>query len=232
MKTIRLQKYLADCGVASRRGVEDLIVEGRVTVNGVGGLELGVKIDPGKDEIEVDGKKISQPEKKIYLKLNKPAGYVSTCKSQKGEETILDLVSDLPYRLYPVGRLDKDSEGLMILTNDGDLANELTHPRYEHEKEYEVNVQFPMTNDQLRKLKTGVITEEGKTLPARVYPCGDRYFRIVLKEGKKRQIRLMVEAVGNRVVRLQRIRIANIKLGNLPLGQYELLTSKAIKSLL
>lgn len=228
---VRLQKHLAACGIASRRKAEEMIVSGRIAVNGRIITELGTKIDPAKDQVSVDGQTVSREDKKVYLKLFKPRGVVSSCRRQAGEKTVLDLVKDFPYRLYPIGRLDKDSEGLLLLTNDGELANRLMHPRYEHEKEYIVNVEFRITNDELRRLKSGIIIEGRKTLPAKVKPLGLTAFSIILKEGKKRQIRKMIEAVGNRVVDLKRIRIQNIKLGNLRPGEHTSLTQSEIKSL-
>ncbi|MFH1347653.1 MAG: pseudouridine synthase [Candidatus Margulisiibacteriota bacterium] len=220
---IRLQKYIAECGIASRRKAEELIVSGKVKVNGRVIAKLGTKIDPSSDKIVVNGKPLKQKEEKIYIKLNKPRGVVSACTDTR-EKTVIDLVKDVPYRLFPIGRLDKESEGLMILTNDGELANRLMHPRYEHEKEYEVSVQFPIFYVQMDRLKEGVDIEGKKTLPAKVKQVGSRKFHIILKEGKKRQIRKMVEEAGNRVVRLKRIRIKNIKLGNLAVGKYTYLT--------
>ena len=227
----RLNKFIADCGVASRRKAEDLIRAGKICVNGQIVSNLGTKIDPTADKVVLDGKKITPVEKKIYLKLNKPRGYISSCRSEKGERTIMDLVKDIPERLYPVGRLDMDSEGLMLLTNDGELANRLMHPRYEHEKEYTVNVKCPMTNEQMKELSSGILIDGRKTLPAKVKLLGEKEFSIILKEGKKRQIRRMVEAVGNRVVGLRRVRIGKLNLGKLPLGKYAYLTSSEIRSL-
>jgi 23S rRNA pseudouridine2605 synthase/23S rRNA pseudouridine2604 synthase len=227
---IRLQKFLADRGIASRRKAEGLILSGEVKVNGQVVMELGTKVDPEKDKVEAGGSVVGWLGKKIYIKLNKPRGYVSSCRSF-GEKTILDLVKDVPYRLYPVGRLDKESEGLMILTNDGELANRLMHPRYEHEKEYEVSVKYPLTNDKLLKLSEGIVIDGKKTLPAKVTPLGPKGFKIVLKEGRKRQIRRMVEGVGNRAVSLRRIRIGNIRIGKLKPGAYEFLAKDELTGL-
>ena len=223
-KNIRLHKYLADCGVASRRKAEELIAQGKVAVNGEVVTKLGTTVDPESDIAEIGGSVVRWLGDKVYIKLNKPRGYVSSCRSQRGEKTILDLVKELPVRLFPVGRLDKDSEGLMLLTNDGELANSLMHPKYEHEKEYEVNVQFPMSNVQLRNLSSGIFLAGKIKLPARVQRVDEKNFRIILKEGKKRQIRKMVEAVGGRVVRLKRIRIGHIHLGSLAPGKFAYLS--------
>jgi len=245
---IRLQKYLADCGVASRRKAEELILAGKIRVNGQVVTQLGTKVDPGKDTVTSNGRRVTR-SKYIYIKLNKPTGFYSSCVSQKGERTVLDLVKNIPERLYPVGRLDVSSEGLLILTNDGELANKLMHPRYEHEKEYIVNVQLPMarqarhlhpersrgmTNDQLRSLSSGIVIDGEKALPAKVKQIDENSFSIVLKEGKKRQIRRMVEAVavGNQVVGLKRVRIGQLKLGDLPVGRSAFLTAQEVRNLL
>ena len=217
---IRLQKFLADAGVASRREADELIGGGVVKVNGTVVTQLGLKIDPFKDKIEVGHDLIKSKPKKVLLKIYKPVGVISSCY-QAGEKTIIDYVKHLGYRLFPVGRLDKNSEGLMLLTNDGDLANNLMHPRYEHEKEYIVEVQLIIKNEQLTKLGQGIIIDGKRTLPAKVKRLGDKEFSIILKEGKKRQIRRMVEAVGNRVVSLKRVRIEKYLLGELKPGEFE-----------
>jgi pseudouridine synthase len=216
---MRLHKYLADCGIASRRKAEELILQGKVKVNGLAVLSLGSCVFPDKDKVEFNGKLIKPRPKKIYLKLYKPAGYVSSCARQKGEKTVLDLIPNVTERLYPVGRLDKDSEGLMILTNDGEFANKMMHPRYTHEKQYVVSTKQQIPNNKLEQLAAGIVIEGRTILPAKVKKLGDKQFSIILKEGKKRQIRRMVEAVGNRVVRLKRIRIGDITIGNLKPGQ-------------
>lgn len=218
---VRLQKYLADCGVASRRKAEELILQGRVEVNGSRVTRLGSRVEPERDRVTCNGKRVTRSKEYIYLKIYKPNGYVSSCVRQKGEKTVLDLVPDIKERLYPVGRLDKDSEGLMLLTNDGEFANRMMHPRYEHEKEYLVNVQFLMSNVQLMNLASGIILDGKKTLPAKVKKLGEKQFNIVLKEGKKRQIRRMVEALGDCVVKLKRIRMGKIVLGDLKPGESE-----------
>lgn len=218
---VRLQKFIAECGVASRRNAEKLILSGKVKVNEQVVSKLGTRIDPAKDKVSVEGKSLKQKESKVYIKFYKPRGVISSCRPFK-EKTVLDFVKDLPYRLYPVGRLDKDSEGLMILTNDGELANRLMHPRYEHEKEYAVDARDPVTFGQIARLRKGA---------ARIYRLGSKSIRIILKEGKKRQIRNMLKTVGNEVVRLKRIRIKNIRLGELRSGEFLFLSPAEVKAL-
>jgi len=229
---MRLQKFMAECGVASRRQAEKLILSGRVRVNGKTVTKLGTKIDPEVDKVKVEDQTLKQKENKVYIKLNKPPGYVSSCRKFKGERTILDLVRDVHYRLYPVGRLDRDSEGLMLLTNDGKLAHRLMHPRYEHEKEYIINAECRITNDELMKIESGIVIDGKKTLSARVKRLGERQFKIALKEGRKRQIRKMLEAIGNKIIRLKRVRIKNVRLGDLETGKHALLTTSEIKGLM
>lgn len=231
----RLQKYLAECGVASRRKAEELIAAGQVKVNGQVVTKLGTQINPATDLVTVNNQKILKADRPIYLKLNKPRGYVCSTSGQ-GAPTIFELVKDVPGRLFPIGRLDKDSEGLVLLTNDGELANKLMHPRYEHEKEYIVNVKSfdraqdkcPMTNEQMKVLSSGITIDGKRTLPAKVKRLGPNSFGIVLREGRKRQIRRMVEAIGHRVMGLKRVRIGDVTLGNLPLGKYERITCDII----
>lgn len=227
---VRLQKFMAECGVASRRAAEKLIAAGKVKVNGEV-AHIGTKIDPSADKVTVNGKPLKHREKKLYIKLNKPIGVVSAASDQK-ETTVVDLIKNVPGRLYPVGRLDMGSEGLMILTNDGELADRLMHPRHEHEKEYEVTVRSPLSDAQLEELRQGIVLDGRKTLAARVSRKGANRFNMVLREGKKRQIRRMVEAVGNKVKGLRRIRIANVRLGGLATGEYAFLTASEIRGLM
>ncbi len=228
MEKIRLQKYLADCGIASRRRAEKFILQGKVKVNGNVVRELGTKID-FKDKIEFNGKIVKPKKEKIYIMLNKPVGYLSTVKKGKEKgKIVLDLVKE-KQRIFPVGRLDKNSSGLLILTNDGDLALKLTHPRYEKEKEYEVEINKEITKEFIEKMQKGVVIEEGKTLPAKVQQLGIRKFNIILREGKKRQIRRMCERLGFEVKKLHRIRINKLKLGNLKVGEFKHLNEQDIK---
>ena len=230
MAEMRLQKYLSVAGVCSRRKGEAFIQEGRVKVNGRTASELGTKIDPARDFVTFDGIPVRLNMELIYIALNKPKGYVSSCY-QKDEKVVLDLL-DISDRVYPVGRLDKDSTGLLLLTNDGHLHYRLTHPSFDHEKEYEVTLAKPLTQGALRKLAEGLPMMDAKTRPARVKRISSRQFRIVLQEGKNRQIRRMVRKVGNQVVDLKRVRIANIKLADLPPGRWRHLAPKEKDGLL
>ena len=227
---MRLQKFIAAAGVCSRRQAEDYIQAGRVAVNGEVVTQLGVKVDPAKDRVAVDGQDVTPGRETIYIALNKPAGYVSSCR-QRQEKTILELVK-VPERIYPVGRLDKESTGLVLLTNDGDLHLKLSHPSFDHEKEYEVTVASPINNDDLARLKEGLWIDGRKTRPARVVRVSDRRFRLVLREGRNRQIRKMTGSLGHRVTALKRLRIAGIKLGDLKEGQWRYLTGAERKALL
>ena len=230
MVEMRLQKYLSGAGICSRRKGEEYIKAGWVKVNGKIVTELGVKVDPERDAVEVDRDAIRSDTALIYIALNKPRGYVSSCR-QQNEQIVLDLL-DISDRVYPIGRLDKDSTGLLLLTNDGYLHNRLSHPSFNHEKEYEVTVAKPMPEGALRKLSKGLPMMGTRTRPARVKRISTRRFGIVLREGKNRQIRRMVRKVGNQVTHLKRIRIANIKLGNLPSGRWRHLTKIEKENLL
>jgi pseudouridine synthase len=230
MTEMRLQKFLSRAGICSRRKGEEYIKAGWVKVNGKIVTELGVKVDPERDAVEVDRDAIRSDTALIYIALNKPRGYVSSCR-QQNEQIVLDLL-DISDRVYPIGRLDKDSTGLLLLTNDGYLHNRLSHPSFNHEKEYEVTVAKPMPEGALRKLSKGLPMMGTRTRPARVKRISTRRFGIVLREGKNRQIRRMVRKVGNQVTHLKRIRIANIKLGNLPSGRWRYLTKIEKENLL
>jgi pseudouridine synthase len=229
MPLMRLQKFLSAAGVCSRRHGENYIQAGRVRVNGSPATVLGTQVDPEKDRIEVDGKKVTLRTRHIYLALNKPKGYVTSC-SHPGETVVMDLI-DLPQRLFPVGRLDKDTTGLLLLTNDGRLHHRLSHPSFDHEKEYEVTVERPITDSVLERLSTGVQLKGAMTRPANIRRLSGHRFKMVLQEGRNRQIRRMVKKVGYRVVRLKRIRVANIHLGRLPIGAWRYLSPKEEKDL-
>jgi len=224
MSLMRLQKYLSKAGVCSRRKGEEYIKAGFVRVNNTIVTELGTKIDPVKDLVEFKGKVVIQKNDLVYIALNKPKGYVTSC-SQPGEKIVLDLI-DVPQRIYPIGRLDKDSTGLLILTNDGDLHHRLLHPSFDHEKEYDVLVSKPITQGALRSISKGIPMMGTKTRPAEIHRISAKRFRIVLKEGKNRQIRRMVRKVGNHVAQLKRVRISNINLKGLNEGTWRYLTEK------
>ena len=230
MERVRLQKFLSAAGVCSRRRGEEMISAGRIAVNGLTVTELGFKIDPDQDRVEVDGRPVIAEDRLIYIALNKPPGYVTSC-DQKDEAIVLDLV-DIPERVYPVGRLDKDSSGLIILTNDGRLHHHLSHPSFDHEKEYEVTVAAPIPQGALRRMEKGLPMMGTKTRSAEIKRLSSRRFRIILKEGKNKQIRRMVRKVGNQVTDLKRIRVANIRIGRLAQGAWRYLTEAEKKALL
>ena len=226
----RLQKVMAHAGVASRRKSEDLIRQGRVTVNGQVVTKLGTKVDPEKDRVDINGQLLTIRQTPVYIALNKPRSYVTTC-NQKNEKIVVDLV-DIPERIYPVGRLDKDSTGLLLMTNDGNLHHHLLHPSFDHAKEYIVTVATPISDSALTKMEKGITILGEKTRPAIVKRVSSKRFLIQLKEGRNRQIRRMVKKTGNRVTALKRIRVANVKLGTLPEGAWRHLTKKEIEQLL
>jgi 23S rRNA pseudouridine2605 synthase/23S rRNA pseudouridine2604 synthase len=227
---MRLQKFLSQAGVCSRRQGEALIAAGRVAVNGQVVTTPGTIVDPEKDRVAVDGRDVAVETRLVYLALHKPVGVVTSCR-HPGRRVVTDLV-DLPQRIFPVGRLDKDSSGLLLLTNDGRIHHRLSHPSFDHEKEYVVDVDISVTGDALRQLAEGIVLDGRRTRPAEVVRLGASRFRIVLREGRNRQIRRMVEAVGGRVKRLQRVRFANLRLGGLKPGQWRLLSAREIESLL
>jgi 23S rRNA pseudouridine2605 synthase/23S rRNA pseudouridine2604 synthase len=228
--SMRLQKYISRGGYCSRRRAEKLIAEGKVTVNGKVVDRLGSKVDPEIDRVAVDGHPVSIDKNLVYIVLNKPRGYVASC-DHPGQKIVLDLVN-IKQRVYPVGRLDKDSTGLLLLTNDGRLHQRLTHPSFDHEKEYLVSVSEPIPAGALKVLAKGVKILGKKTRPARVKIISPTRFKIILKEGRNRQIRRMVRKVGNRVVELKRIRVANIRLGNLAEGKWRRLSEAEKKQLI
>ncbi len=230
----RVQKLLAAAGIGSRRFCETLINDGRVKVNGRV-IGLGDKADPQKDSIVLDGKLIRVSTKRIYIALNKPKGYLSDVDETHPRPTVNDLVG-LDEPLFAVGRLDLESEGLILLTNDGELANRLTHPRYEHEKEYEVFVIREPDEEQLAIWSRGVVMEDGyRTLPAKVEVINNvnngSWLRITMREGKKRQIRKVGARIGLPVGQIKRVRIGTLKLGNLRSGEWRYLTPKEVDAL-
>ena len=230
MKLVRLQKFLSEAGACSRRKGEIHILAGDVTVNGKVVVILGTKVNPETDVVHLKGMPVEASERLIYIMLNKPEGVVASCM-HRGEPVVTDLV-DLPQRLFPVGRLDKDSTGLLLLTNDGRIHHRLSHPSFDHEKEYDVTVQRPFDDEALAAMQKGMPLSGVMTRPARVRRLSGNRFRIVLMEGKNRQIRRMVKQVGNRVVLLHRIRVADLKLGGLARGSWRHLNPEETRRLL
>jgi len=234
----RLQKVLSTAGVASRRASEELIRQGRVSVNGVVVTTLGSKADPLRDEIRVDGRRIKSGSRLLYLLLNKPRGYVTTRRDPQRRRTVMDLVPRLSEYLYPVGRLDYDSEGLLLLTNDGDLAAALTHPRHEVERVYRVEVAGTPDARSLERLSRGIVLDGERTAPAEIKVvfgekdrAADAVLLMTLREGRNRQVRRMCEAVGHPVKRLARIRIGPLTDKGLRLGQVRELTPAEVRAL-
>lgn len=231
---MRLQKYLASCGVASRREAEKLIQQGLVSINGQVVQEMGVKVAPG-DEVRLRGKKVLPEARKHYILYYKPVGEVTTVSDPEGRPTVLDHFRDYPVRLYPVGRLDFDSEGLLILTNDGALTQRLTHPSFEVEKQYIARVSNQVDHQGLRQLRGGVMLDGRRTAPAKVQVLRKDPFStdllISIHEGRNRQIRRMVEAIGHEVVRLKRVQYGNISLGTLERGQWRELSPEEVQGL-
>ena len=234
---VRLQKYIAQSGAASRRHAEELIAEGRVKVNGKTVTEFGVKVEIGADSVELDGKKLEPVLKKYYIMLNKPSGYVTTMSDEFGRPTVVELISgEIKARLFPVGRLDFDTEGLLLMTNDGDFSYKVTHPKFEKEKTYIAEVGGGLTISGLNRLRRGIKLEDFTTSPAAVEildsKAGRPEIKITIHEGKNRQVRRMFEAIGTKVLSLRRIAIGEVELGNLPHGRWRHLTSHEIKCLI
>ncbi|MGM0843396.1 MAG: 23S rRNA pseudouridine(2604) synthase RluF [Bacillota bacterium] len=219
---MRINKFISEAGKSSRRGADRLIEEGRVTINGKK-AKIGDQVEPG-DDIRVSGQQLRVARNNVYIALNKPVGITSTTeKNVKGN--IVDLVNH-PLRIFNIGRLDKDSDGLILMTNDGDIVNEILRAENEHEKEYNVSVDKPITPEFLQQMSEGVKILGTKTLPCKVEQLSKFDFKITLTQGLNRQIRRMCEALGYDVLRLQRVRIMNIHLGNLPVGQWRDLSKK------
>ena len=232
---MRLEKFLSESGIASRRDAKKYISAGRVSVNGEKVLIPGTHIDPREAEITFDGEPIRGKPKPIYLMLNKPAGYLTTVRDERGRPTVMALVSDITERIYPIGRLDVDTEGLLLMTNDGDFAHRILHPSHEIEKIYIVWVEGQLNRHEIQRLREGVEIETGTITSAQVNQIGKRegqtQFKVVIHEGKKRQIRRMFHAVGHDVVHLKRVGIGSLSLGRLSIGTYRPLTPTEIASL-
>lgn len=232
---MRLQKYLAQCNIASRRASEKYILEGRVKVNGKVVTELGTKVNDG-DVVEFDGQVVTEQKKKYYIMLNKPVGFVTTANDEEGRSTVLDLVDDIDARLYPVGRLDINTEGLLLLSNDGDFTLKVTHPKNKMTKVYMAYISGIPNHFEIEKLERGVYIDGRKTAPAkaRIVSADKQNALVELKihEGRNRQVRKMFEAIGYKVIGLQRVAIGNIVLGNLRLGKWRHLNPNEVRYLI
>jgi 23S rRNA pseudouridine2605 synthase len=231
----RLQKIISAAGITSRRASEALILNGQVAVNGVVITELGSKADPDKDTISVDGKPLKINAQRLYILLNKPPGYITALKDSQDRPLVTDLLKDVPDRVYPVGRLDYNTEGLLLLTNDGEWANRLMHPSNEIEKEYHVRVRGKVIDQQLKRMAEGVELDDGMTAPAVVslVKSGEQndWISVAIHEGRNRQVRRMCEAVSLSVVRLKRIRYGSLMLGTLRAGQFRYLSDSEVREL-
>ena len=234
---MRINKYIASCGVASRRKAEEIILQGRVKVNGNIVTELSFNIDEKNDLVEIDNKKIGLSEKYIYIVLNKPEGYITTVKDQFDRPSVLDLVTDIKERVYPIGRLDYETSGLLILTNDGDLTYKLTHPKHEVDKTYVALVKGQPTYEELKNFRDGLEIEDYKTAPAKIRVVDvneeKNYSKCEIKihEGRNRQVRKMCKAINHPVLRLRRIAMGEIRLKGLKVGEYRHLTKEEIEYL-
>ncbi len=231
---MRLQKYLALCGVASRRRAEEMIASGHITVNGVTITEMGTQVEEG-DIVTVDGRQVFPEENKVYIIYHKPAGEVTTVSDPEGRPTVLDRFRDVGVRLFPVGRLDYDSEGLLLLTNDGDLAERMMHPSHEVDKAYYCKVTGVVSPETLQHLARGVMLDDHPTSPARVrlirQETFDAIVMVTIHEGRNRQVRRMFEEVGHRVLMLRRVRFGPLDLGDLKRGQWRYLSDNEVREL-
>jgi 23S rRNA pseudouridine2605 synthase len=231
----RLQKILARAGISSRRKAEEIILEGRVCVNGAVVLELGFKADAGHDVIELDGMAIGAAENKVYLMLNKPPGFITSVEDPQGRPTVMSLVSGIPERVVPVGRLDYETEGLLVMTNDGDFSQMLQHPRFEVERCYRVKIKGVPSRIVLDKLRAGVFIDNVKTNRCRIKILSkldkNSWLEVRLKEGRNRQIRKMFEAVGHEAIRIIRTEFGPLELGALPVGAYRFLNKIEIEAI-
>ncbi|MFR7976392.1 MAG: pseudouridine synthase [Intestinibacter bartlettii] len=234
---MRINKYIALCGVASRRKAEELILAGRVTVNDEVMTELSYKVDEENDIVKVDDKLIKEENKLVYILLNKPEGYITTVKDQFDRPSVLDLVSDIKERVYPIGRLDYETSGLLLLTNDGDLTYKLTHPKHEIDKTYVARVKGKLTKEEIERFKTGLKIEDYTTAPAKLKVIkydeqrDSSLLEIKIHEGKNRQVRKMCKAINHPVLRLRRSAMGKIKIGDCEIGKYRYLTEDEIKYL-
>ncbi len=234
-ETVRLQKYLAGCGIASRRKAEEMIAAGRITVDGEVVTAMGTQIDPSRQEIRLDGSMVTAHDDLLYILLNKPQGYVTTMSDPQGRPIVTSLLQGIKARLFPVGRLDLDTEGALILTNDGELAQKIQHPSHEVTKTYEAQVMGRPSEKMLKMLEQGILLEGKKTSPASLTVIashsGTTSIRITIHEGRKRQVRKMFQAIGHPVIHLIRIAYGHLLLQGLATGKYRVLTQKDLKKI-
>ncbi len=232
---IRLQKYLAQCGLASRRKCEEFILSGRIKVDGTTVTEMGIKIVPGKNDVTCSGKLIKNKEKHLYYLLNKPKGYVTTLSDPQGRPVVISLIKNVSSRLFPVGRLDLDTEGALILTNDGPFAQKVQHPSNETNKTYEVRIRGHLQSTASAALENGILLEGKITAPAKITILsrkgGNSLVTITIHEGRKRQVRKMFASIGHPVAHLKRIAYGRLFLGNIPTGKYRQLGSRDLKKI-
>ncbi|MGL5348788.1 MAG: pseudouridine synthase [Peptostreptococcaceae bacterium] len=234
---MRINKYIASCGIASRRKAEEIILDKRVTVNGKIVEELSFNVDENNDIVEIDGERIGLNEEPVYIVLNKPEGYITTVKDQFDRPSVLDLVSDIKERVYPIGRLDYETSGLLILTNDGDLTYKLTHPKHEVDKTYMAIVKGIPTEDELNNFKEGLYIEDYKTAPAKIKVVKQEeeknysICQIKIHEGRNRQVRKMCRAINHPVLRLRRVAMGDITLKDTEVGKYRHLTKEEVEYL-
>lgn len=232
---VRLQKLMAESGVASRRKCEEMIYSGKVKVNGRLVTEPGCKVDKDKDVIEVDGNIMKSFDEKLYILLNKPEGYITSVRDQFGRPTVLDLLNGINTRVFPIGRLDYDTEGLLILTNDGELTYRITHPKYNIDKTYRALVRGKVSKEDIKTFESGIAIADYITAPAKMeiirYAKGNSAVDITIHEGRNRQIRKMCSAIGHEVIRLKRIKIGEIKLGKLKTGEWRYLSDLEVRYL-
>ncbi len=234
-ETVRLQKYLAGCGIASRRKAEEIIARGRISVDGEVITAMGERIDPARQEIRLDGKLVTPHDDLLYILLNKPQGYVTTMSDPQGRPIVTSLLHGIKARLFPVGRLDLDTEGALILTNDGELAQKIQHPSHEVTKTYEAQIVGLPSEKMLQQLEHGILLEGRKTAPAKVTviarKSGTSTIRITIHEGRKRQVRKMFQAIGHPVIHLKRIAYGHLFLQGLMVGKYRFLTPEDLKKI-
>jgi pseudouridine synthase len=235
---MRINRFLAQAGMGARRACEELIINAKVKVNDILVTDLATRVDPEHDKVTVNGKRVRLPTEKIYIMLNKPQGYIVTATDPYNRKTVFELLPDLPARVFPVGRLDMQSTGLLLLTNDGDFANAILHPKNKIPKTYIVKIKGRLNFAHLKKLQEGITLDEGVVVAAKIFvksfnkKQGVTKLRITIHEGKKRQIRRMIEAVGSSVISLKRVQIGNLRLGSLPEGTWRFLKDKEVAELI